>query len=45
MARRVDASYLASLVVTHRITEEDAAEIADDLVRRVPYDTFRIPRP
>jgi len=44
MARRVDAGYLASLVVTHRLTEEDAAEIADDLVRRVPYETFRIPR-
>lgn len=45
MARRVDAAYLASLVVTHRISEEDAHEIADDIVRRVPYDTFRIPSP
>ncbi|HCS59885.1 MAG TPA: glucuronate isomerase [Microbacterium sp.] len=44
MSRRADASYLASLVATHRLTEADAAEIADDLVRKVPYDTFRIPR-
>ncbi|MFE6735933.1 glucuronate isomerase [Microbacterium sp. NPDC057650] len=43
MARRVDAGYLASLVATHRLDEEDASQIADDLVRRVPYDTFRIP--
>lgn len=45
MARRADASYLASLVATHRLTEADAADIADDLVRRIPYDTFRIPQP
>lgn len=44
MARRADASYLASLVATHRLTEADAAEIALDLVQRIPYDTFRIPR-
>lgn len=44
MARRADASYLASLVATHRLTEADAAEIARDLVSRIPYDTFRIPR-
>lgn len=45
MARRVDAGYLASLVATHRIDEQDAFEIADDLVRRVPYETFRIAQP
>ncbi|WP_254408860.1 glucuronate isomerase [Streptomyces sp. AC495_CC817] len=44
MARRADASYLASLVATHRLSEADAAEIAVDLVQRIPYDTFRIPR-
>ncbi|WP_164234827.1 glucuronate isomerase [Microbacterium hydrocarbonoxydans] len=44
MARRADASYLASLVATHRLTEADAADIALDLVQRIPYDTFRIPR-
>ncbi|MBO0979723.1 glucuronate isomerase [Microbacterium sp. SD291] len=44
MARRADAAYLASLVATHRLTEADAADIALDLVQRIPYDTFRIPR-
>ncbi|HZU93516.1 MAG TPA: glucuronate isomerase, partial [Microbacterium sp.] len=44
MARRADASYLASLVATHRLTEADAAEIAVELVSRIPYDTFRISR-
>ena len=45
MARRADASYLASLVATHRLSEADAGDVADDLVRRIPYDAFRIPRP
>lgn len=45
MARRADAAYLASLVATHRLTEADAVDIAHGLVERVPYDTFRIPRP
>jgi glucuronate isomerase len=42
MSRRVDAGYLASLVVTHQITEEDAHRVAHDLVDTIPRSTFRL---
>ncbi len=41
MARRVDAGYLASLVVEHRIDEEDALRIAHRLVDDIPRHVFR----
>jgi glucuronate isomerase len=41
MARRIDASYLASLVVEHRIGEDDAFRIARRLVDDIPRHTFR----
>lgn len=42
MSRRVDASYLSSLVVTHQLTEEDAFAIAHRLVDDIPRATFRL---
>ena len=42
MSRRVDASFLANLVATHQLGEEEAHEIAGDLVARIPISTFRL---
>ncbi|GAA1438768.1 glucuronate isomerase [Leifsonia poae] len=42
MSRRVDASYLSSLVVSHQLTEEDAFTIAGRLVSDIPRSTFRL---
>ncbi|AMM20354.1 glucuronate isomerase [Frondihabitans sp. PAMC 28766] len=42
MSRRVDAGYLASLVVTHQISEDDAHRVAHDLVDTIPRATFRL---
>lgn len=42
MSRRVDASFLASLVVTHQLAEEDAFAIARRLVDDIPRGTFRL---
>jgi glucuronate isomerase len=42
MSRRVDASFLASLVVTHQLGEEDAFAIARRLVDDIPRATFRL---
>ncbi|WP_158861706.1 glucuronate isomerase [Leifsonia sp. AG29] len=42
MSRRVDSSYLASLVLTHQVSEEDAFRIARRLVDDVPRATFRL---
>jgi glucuronate isomerase len=42
MSRRVDASFLASLVATHQLTEEDAFAIAGRLVSDIPRATFRL---
>ncbi|WP_295120706.1 glucuronate isomerase [uncultured Leifsonia sp.] len=42
MSRRVDASFLASLVVTHQLAEEDAFAIARRLVDDIPRATFRL---
>lgn len=42
MSRRVDAGYLASLVVTHQLSEDDAHRIAHDLVDTIPRATFRL---
>jgi glucuronate isomerase len=42
MSRRVDAGYLASLVVTHQISEDDAHRTALDLVDAIPRATFRL---
>jgi glucuronate isomerase len=40
MSRRVDAGYLARLVVEHRISEGDALQIISDLVSTIPQRVF-----
>lgn len=42
MARRADAAYLASLVVTHEISEEDAVRTAERIVSDIPRATFKL---
>ncbi|KQO62794.1 glucuronate isomerase [Curtobacterium sp. Leaf261] len=42
MARRVDAAYLADLVVTHQISEEDAVRTAERIVSDIPRATFKL---
>jgi glucuronate isomerase len=42
MSRRVDAGYLASLVATHQLTEDDAFAVARRLVDDIPRATFRL---
>jgi glucuronate isomerase len=40
LARRIDAGYLARLVVEHRLTEEEAAETAADLAYEIPRQAY-----
>jgi glucuronate isomerase len=42
MSRRVDAGYLASLVVTHQLSEDDALGVARRFVDDIPRATFRL---
>ncbi|MCH7230442.1 glucuronate isomerase [Glycomyces sp. L485] len=42
VARRVDAAFLARLVAEHRMTEEDAAEVAVDLAYNLPRKIYRM---
>jgi glucuronate isomerase len=42
MSRRLDAGYLASLVATHQLTEDDALGVARRLVSDIPASTFRL---
>ena len=42
MSRRLDASYLASLVVEHRLTEDEAHDTAVDLVTTIPKKVFKL---
>ena len=42
MARRADAAYLASLVVTHQLSEEDAVHTARRIVSDIPRATFKL---
>jgi glucuronate isomerase len=41
-SRRSDAAYLAGLVTTHQLDEDEAATIAHDLVAAIPARTFRL---
>lgn len=43
LARRIDAGYLARLVVEHRLAEDEAVETAVDLAYRLPQESY--PRP
>lgn len=42
VARRVDCSYLSSLVTTGRLSEEDAFEVAYDLTYRLVKQAYRL---
>ena len=41
-ARRADAAYLASLVVSHQLSEEDAVRTARRIVSDIPRATFKL---
>ncbi|MGW6277570.1 glucuronate isomerase [Kribbella sp. NPDC055071] len=40
LARRIDAGYLAELVVRHRLDEDEALEVAQDLAYNLARDTY-----
>ena len=40
LARRIDAGYLANLVVQHRLDEDDALQVAQDLAYNLARDTY-----
>ncbi|MEU4482203.1 glucuronate isomerase [Micromonospora sp. NPDC023966] len=40
LARRIDAGYLARLVVEHRLTEDEATETAANLAYRLPQEAY-----
>jgi glucuronate isomerase len=42
LARRIDCAYLAELVVTGRLEEDEAAELAFDLAYRLPKAAYRL---
>jgi glucuronate isomerase len=42
LARRIDCAYLAELVVTHRLEEDEAVEVAADLAYRLPKAAYRL---
>jgi glucuronate isomerase len=43
MARRVDCAYLARLVADHRLDEDEAHDIAQDLAYRLVKQAYRLP--
>jgi glucuronate isomerase len=42
VARRVDCAYLAELVVTHRLDEDEAHEVAHDLAYRLAKKAYKL---
>ncbi|MBV8764826.1 MAG: glucuronate isomerase [Hyphomicrobiales bacterium] len=42
LARRVDCAYLAELVATHRLDEDEAQELALDLAYRLPKTAYKL---
>ncbi|CAH1678208.1 Uronate isomerase [Hyphomicrobiales bacterium] len=42
VARRVDCGYLAELVVTHRLDEDEAADVAQDLAYRLAKEAYKL---
>jgi glucuronate isomerase len=42
VARRVDCAYLASLVTTHRLDEDEAHEVAYDLAYRLAKEAYKL---
>jgi glucuronate isomerase len=45
MSRRLDAAYLAELVIEHQLSEEEAHRIARALVDDIPRNAFRLDGP
>jgi glucuronate isomerase len=43
--RRVDAGFLARLVLEHRLTMDEAVETAIDLAYHLPKESYRRPSP
>jgi glucuronate isomerase len=44
VARRVDCAFLASLVAEHRMTEDEAADVAVDLAYTLPLKAYKLDR-
>jgi glucuronate isomerase len=42
VARRVDCAYLAELVTSHRLDEDEAFEVAQDLAYRLAKQTYKL---
>jgi glucuronate isomerase len=42
MARRVDCAFLASLVMMHRLDEDEAHEVAHDLAYRLAKEAYKL---
>jgi glucuronate isomerase len=42
LARRIDCAYLAELVATHRLDEDEAAQIAVDLAYNLPKKAYKL---
>ena len=42
MARRMDCAFLAKLVAEHRLEEEEAFEVAQDLAYRLAKKAYRL---
>lgn len=42
MARRIDCGYLAKLVATHQLSEDEALDTARDLAYHLPRNVFRL---
>jgi glucuronate isomerase len=43
VARRIDAGFLAELVAEHRLTEQEAYEVAEELAYYLARSAFRVP--
>jgi glucuronate isomerase len=43
VARRMDAGFLAELVAEHRLTEQEAYEVAEELAYYLARNAFRVP--
>jgi glucuronate isomerase len=42
LARRIDCAYLAELVATHRLDEDEAGEVAVELAYRLAKSAYRL---
>src|SRR4029078_11840608 len=44
VARRIDCGFLAELVAEHRMSEDEAAEVARDLAYNLPKQAYKLDR-